>query len=182
MKKILETKRLYSRPFEDTKEDLKLVKSLYENKEVMKYFPDEMKYASKAKIKERLKQRVRNQQKYGVSKWAVFLKENNKFIGRAGLTIHNEDKQGNYIEDKSKHTLTLGYALLPQYWGKGYATEISKAICKWAWKKFPWLTKIEAGCDENNLASQRVLEKLGFKFLKKGEFMGLKIKKYILEK
>lgn len=173
--KILETERLYCRPFEDTKKDLKLLVKLHKDDRVTKYLPN-------FDTKRYLKSQLEGQRDYGISKWAVFLKENDEFIGRAGLTRYSKDKKGNYIKDKSKHKTALGFALLPEYWNKGYTTEVGKAICDWAFKNVSDLTKIESGTEESNIASQKVLKKLGFKFVKKGEFMGLKTKEYILKK
>ena len=55
----------------------------------------------------------------------------------------------------------IGYGLLPEYWGKGYATEAVKAMTEWASKQ-PGVKRIEAETDPENTASQRVLEKTGY--------------------
>ena len=55
----------------------------------------------------------------------------------------------------------LGCGLLPDFWGKGYATEAVIAVTEWALKQ-PGVSRIEAEAEEDNLASLRVLEKAGF--------------------
>lgn len=55
----------------------------------------------------------------------------------------------------------IGYGLLPEYWGKGYATEAVRAMVQWASEQ-PNVKRIEAETEENNAASQRVLQKVGF--------------------
>lgn len=55
----------------------------------------------------------------------------------------------------------IGYGLLPEYWGKGYATEAVRALTAWASCQ-PGVTRIEAETEPDNTASQRVLEKAGF--------------------
>jgi len=82
--------------------------------------------------------------------WKIILKEPEVFIGLAGLTLSN---------DKFK----LGeiyFKLLPSYWGKGFATEVSKTLIKTGFELFH-LHKIEAGVATENVRSIKVLEKAG---------------------
>lgn len=55
----------------------------------------------------------------------------------------------------------IGYGILNEFQGHGYATEAVKAALDWAFRH-PNVTAIEAETDPNNTASQRVLEKCGF--------------------
>lgn len=55
----------------------------------------------------------------------------------------------------------IGYGLLPEFFGKGYATEAVKAMTEWASQQ-PGVTRIEAETEADNTASQHVLEKAGF--------------------
>ena len=57
-------------------------------------------------------------------------------------------------------TVQLGYFLGEKDWGKGYATEIVKALIA-AFENEPRM-KLVAGVDRSNIASARVLEKSGF--------------------
>ena len=61
----------------------------------------------------------------------------------------------------------LGYALLPRYHNKGYATEALSAMI--GYLKNIGYKKIEAGAFEENLASTRVMEKSGMKRIEKTE-------------
>ena len=61
----------------------------------------------------------------------------------------------------STGTVEIGYGLLQEYWGKGYATEAVKAMIEWAFRQ-PGVKAIEAETEANNIASQRVLQKAGF--------------------
>jgi ribosomal-protein-alanine N-acetyltransferase len=82
--------------------------------------------------------------------WKINLKGTNDFIGIAGMSLSL---------DKFK----LGeiyYKLLPDHWGKGYATEASKTLIKSGFDIFH-LHKVEAGVSTENLKSIRVLEKSG---------------------
>lgn len=58
----------------------------------------------------------------------------------------------------------IGYTISKEYWGQGFATAAVKAI---AHRLFTETTiqRIEADCSVNNPASQRVLEKCGFRYV-----------------
>jgi RimJ/RimL family protein N-acetyltransferase len=80
----------------------------------------------------------------------ILLKESQDFIGLAGITLSM---------DKFK----LGeiyFKLAPEYWNKGYATEVSKKLIQTGFEVFK-LHKVEAGADTQNMASIKVLEKSG---------------------
>ncbi len=56
----------------------------------------------------------------------------------------------------------IGYGILEEQQGRGYATEAVAAAVEWALAQ-PGVTRVEAETDPDNKASQRVLEKCGFK-------------------
>lgn len=58
----------------------------------------------------------------------------------------------------------LGYSFLPQHWGKGYATEVTKEGVNYFYNRTP-LTEIYGVTETPNTASQKVLLKAGFKLL-----------------
>ena len=55
----------------------------------------------------------------------------------------------------------IGYGILEEYQGQGYATEAIDATVVWALKQSN-VTRVEAETAPDNRASQRVLEKCGF--------------------
>ena len=55
----------------------------------------------------------------------------------------------------------IGYGILEEYQGRGYATEAVEAALRWAFQN-PNVTAIEAETEDDNAASKRVLEKCGF--------------------
>lgn len=84
--------------------------------------------------------------------WCIFRKEDNEFIGVAGMS-------------NSSDRFKIGeiyYKLHPNYWGNGYATEIANAQISFGFKVLK-LHRIEAGVATENHASIRVLEKVGMK-------------------
>ncbi|MBN1926283.1 MAG: GNAT family N-acetyltransferase [Prolixibacteraceae bacterium] len=80
----------------------------------------------------------------------INLKETGQFIGIAGIILSND-----------KFRLgEIFFKLDPLFWGRGYATEVSKALIKTGFERFN-LHKVEAGVATANSASIRVLEKSG---------------------
>ncbi|GKY87921.1 GNAT family N-acetyltransferase [Sinisalibacter aestuarii] len=62
----------------------------------------------------------------------------------------------------------LGYLIAPFAWGRGYATEISAALLAEIWPRYDW-PWVRATVFEDNPASIRVIEKLGFAEVERGE-------------
>ena len=58
-------------------------------------------------------------------------------------------------------TAEVGYALHPDHWGNGYATEAVTLLTRYAFEERR-LAKLTAGVYEHNPASMRVLEKAGW--------------------
>lgn len=62
----------------------------------------------------------------------------------------------------------LAYYLARPYWGRGLATEAGHAFIRYGFAELQ-LTRIVAGANAANLASNRVLQKLGFVWVRSGE-------------
>jgi ribosomal-protein-alanine N-acetyltransferase len=62
----------------------------------------------------------------------------------------------------------LGYWLAPELWRKGLMTEAAHAVLVFGFQELV-LNKITVGCLEQNVASRRVIEKLGFRFIGRQE-------------
>lgn len=77
--------------------------------------------------------------------------------------------------------LQLGYSLLVEHWGKGYATEISKTGAAYAFDVLG-LTTITAVTESANITSQKVLLKCGFHLEKEYEDWGKPLHRYRLNK
>lgn len=62
----------------------------------------------------------------------------------------------------------LAYYLARPYWGFGFATEASRVFVDYRFRNLN-LSRIEAGVNARNMASIRVLQKLGFHLILSGE-------------
>ncbi len=96
----------------------------------------------------------------GIGRWAVLEKLSGAFVGWSGLKYIREEENGrtNFYD--------TGYRLIPRYWGRGYATETTKAALEYGFRTME-LPEIIGSCHEENKASRRVLEKCGLKFVEK---------------
>lgn len=94
-----------------------------------------------------------NYAKLGYGALAVIDRASGQFAGIAGF-IRSEDAtppdEGEFI-----------YALLPEYRGKGLATEIAAALVEYGFRRLGF-KRVLATIDPANSASMRVVEKLGF--------------------
>lgn len=60
----------------------------------------------------------------------------------------------------------VGYLLLPEYYGKGFGTESLQALIHWAAAEQD-INRFKAIVTEGNVASERVLQKIGFQLVEK---------------
>jgi RimJ/RimL family protein N-acetyltransferase len=97
---------------------------------------------------------IASYEKFGFGMYLVILKDTGVPAGICGL-----------IKRDGLEDVDIGYAFLPQYWSKGYATEAALAVKKYA-KNTIGLKRLVAITDPENLGSIRVLEKIGLEFEK----------------
>ena len=61
----------------------------------------------------------------------------------------------------------LGYSILPEFWNMGFATEACKRIITFGFEHLE-LSTMQASTTENNIASMKVLKKIGFSLREDG--------------
>lgn len=86
---------------------------------------------------------------YEYGMWSVVEKASGRCVGRAGLEMQGEK-------------LCLGYAILPQYRGKGYATESCPAVLDYC-KECDYAEEVFVNISTENIASKKVYEKVSAK-------------------
>lgn len=151
------SERLLFREF--SKDDYHLFSSVYSNEEIMKYaYMDQIndeetmvEYFGKVIID------GENNLRRNSYEFAVFSKEGT-FIGLALILLA-------YHFSKVKHG-EIGYFLLPQYWGKGFATEIAETLTDICFRELK-MHKVVASCNADNTQSEKVMKKIGM--FKEGE-------------
>jgi [ribosomal protein S5]-alanine N-acetyltransferase len=94
---------------------------------------------------------------------ATVLKAEARYIGRCGLYPLRND--GNEIVPGEA---SIAFYLARPYWGRGLATEAGRAFIDYGFGQMG-LSRIVAGVNAKNAASIRVIEKLGFVWVRSGE-------------
>lgn len=138
----METNRLYIRPV--LMGDLDAMYAYVSDEEVMRYERDVFSYDG---LKNMLLRYLEDDIFY-----ACIEKESGRMIGHYYLGRTNPSDFNEF---------SLGYIFHPSFQGKGYCTEGAKSLVKYAFahKK---AHRIQARCNPENIASYRVMEKVGF--------------------
>lgn len=150
MTQVLESARTTLRHWQD--EDLPVLEALFCDPRVTAHVTPGGEPFAKDEIPRFLRHFGEHLAEYGFAPMAVVLKSSLEVIGVAGLKML--PKLG-YTD--------LGFAYLEKSWGKGIATEVAEKVLESGFKELG-LAKITALCSPANLASVRVLEKLGMRF------------------
>jgi [ribosomal protein S5]-alanine N-acetyltransferase len=100
----------------------------------------------------------------GIGRMATFLKDTDAFIGWTGIKLESNVNGHDRFYD-------IGYRLLPQYWGKGYATESSTFFIKHAFTVLR-ITTINATALRANTASCNALTKSGLIEIETFDYQG----------
>ena len=150
---FLQSERVYLKRLKTT--DFGIIRKMNTNEMVMQYIRKiETLEETEAYFRKVLDYNAKNEA-IGLGFWACYEKNTNRLIGRCVLRHFEYDEK--YRE--------IGYSLLPQFWGKGYATEIAKCVLQYGFEKLQ-LPKIIGVTHQKNIGSQKVLEKIGFSFIK----------------
>lgn len=146
---LIETNRLILREFQPT--DLQELTPILVPK-FMRFSPTD--FTPFEQVQERIEDFITSYKEFGFGQWAVVLKENNQLLGYCGISM-------DWIDGKSEKTLQ--YQIDSRYWGQGLATEAASAAIKAGFELFN-LPYIFAIVERANLASVRVLEKVGMQY------------------
>jgi RimJ/RimL family protein N-acetyltransferase len=143
---LIRTARLEARRYAE--DEIALLERLYFDPRVMRYAGG---VQTPEKAREIFATRIH---KYyadnpGLGIWGVFERATGEPIGLHLL---------NNIQGETH--LQVGYLLYPEYWGRGYATEMGRAVVRYGYAELG-LPRIVAITDLDNVDSQRVLLKCG---------------------
>ncbi len=163
----LETVRLYLEPV--TAKDSPVLHTILTDKFVRRYLCDGqiLPISQTTEILETVLDTF-NSKDYGL--WLVYVKQTSELIGIAGLYSFFSEPQPQLL-----------YALLPPYQKKGYATEASRSIIDYAFRKLGY-TYLHASCDKPTTASVAVMKRLGMYWLKEDVIDGKPLVFYQLNK
>jgi len=140
----LSTARLRLRPFADG--DLDRLHELYGDATVMAI--RKIGTQDRAGTAAQLQQILGHWWRHGVGLWALFSRDDDRFLGECGLRLRDDG------------TAELAYGLIPDAWGRGLATEASVAVLDDAFDRLR-LPRVAAVARADNAASHKVMRKLG---------------------
>lgn len=133
-----------------TNTDLPEIIALNGDEEVMRFFPKTMTSEETAVFFDKVRQ---HQLAHGYSLFTCFLKDTNAFIGMIGLLNVN-------FEHRIQGEVEIGWRLLKEYWGKGYALEGARAVLNYGFNDLG-LESIYAFTAEINTPSENLMKRLG---------------------
>ncbi len=152
---ILETERLFLRRL--APQDMNSLFSLYSDPEIRRYFPEGT--LTYEETKEELDWFLNGHPEHPeLGLWATIHKETGQFLGRCGLLPWTIDQQ---------FEVEVAYLLDKNFWGQGLATEAAKGIVRYGFETLG-LSRLVCLIDRENIASQKVAERIGMIFEKEG--------------
>lgn len=153
----LRTSRLLLRPWRDA--DLPAYAALNADKQVRRWFPGALTRARSDDEAARLQRHI---EAHGFGFWAVEVPGVAPFIGFVGL------KWVSFAAPFAP-AVEAGWRLAREHWGKGYAAEAAEAALAHGFGPLG-LTEIVAFAVPGNLASRRVMERVGMRHDPAGDF------------
>jgi [ribosomal protein S5]-alanine N-acetyltransferase len=101
-----------------------------------------------------LRRSLEHWHRHGYGLWVLRDERDGRFVGRGGLR---------HVRVGGADEVEMAYALLAEFWGRGLATEMARAILKVAFEHLG-MDQVVSFTLETNQASRRVLEKAGLIF------------------
>lgn len=143
-----ELERVILRRAEDS--DSEDLYKLYSDEDVVKYIPFSA-FASIQEAKDEMGWYTRIFAERSGMRWMIEDKQSGRVIGTCGFLEY--EKEHNRAE--------IGYDLAPGFWGRGIMGEVINRVLEFGFAVLK-LNRIEAKVEPDNLASARLLDKLGF--------------------
>lgn len=144
----LQTERLLLRPFAES--DAEAIYALQSNARVLRFW-NAPPWTERSRADVFIAACRKMEEDESGARFAIETRDQNAFVGWCAMFGWNPIYR----------SLGIGYCFDESAWGKGYATEATRAMLHWAYAVLD-LNRVEAELDTRNAASARVLEKLGF--------------------
>jgi ribosomal-protein-alanine N-acetyltransferase len=163
----LTTPRLVLRPF--TGQDVDALYRLMDDADVMRYFPNPTP-PTREQVAAKIEKQSRHWQAHGYGCWAIEPRAQPLLAGWAGLQ---------YLPETDE--VEVAYMLGKPFWGQGWATEAARASLAYAFETLdvPFIVGI---VHPDNVASRRVLEKMGLKVRERTEYFGMDCYRLTIER
>ena len=146
--------------------DVEEVHRYFGNAEVMRYIPAGISKTCDD-TRARIARVIKIEREWGYCLWAVVEKSSGRIIGDCG--IFPAEGKGPEIE--------VAYRFARKSWGKGYASEAATTVLNYGFEKFN-LDRIVAIAEVDNLASRRVMQKIGMTYFGEKDYYDRKMVVY----
>jgi ribosomal-protein-alanine N-acetyltransferase len=134
--------------------------------DVLKYFPGPQ-TVTEVQVDRMIGRILTHWQEHDYGLWAVEQRTTGALLGRCGLQRITETDE-----------VEIDFILAPASWGQGFATEAGQASLKFGFEQLN-LAEVVGIVHPENLASQRVLQKLGMQFAEATEYFGMAVHRYV---
>lgn len=161
---ILQTPNLILRPWASS--DADRLFTILQEADMFKYFP-QTRAPERPWVDKYIQQHIAHWKERGYGHWAVIDRADGEVIGWNGLE---------YLPETDE--TEVAYLLSRQVWGRGYATEAANAAVQFGLGNCH-LHQIIGLVHPDNLASIRVLEKIGLVFVNRATYWGMEFLRYV---
>ena len=162
----IETPRLIIRSFQVGDAEM-LHERVFGDEETMKFIPRGAS-PSVERTRGAVERFIRHEREHGFGLWAVELKATGELIGDCGL----------YLVQGVGPDVEVAYHFGKRWWGQGYATEAASACLAYGFTECG-LSEIIAICFPEHIASRRVMEKSGMRYVGPARYYDLDLVKYV---
>jgi len=163
----LTTARLVLRGF--TEDDVDPLYRILSDADALRYFPDP-RPPSRERVQKIISNQLQHWERHGYGWWALEPRSNEELVGWSGLQFISETTE-----------VEVGYLLGQPFWGQGLATEAAQACVQYGFEQLG-LQTIVGIVHPENVASQRVIEKLGLSFVDRTRYFGMDCYHYRVER
>lgn len=161
----IETSRLHLRQF--SMADLDDLFAIRSDPEVMRFIGAGQPH-SMNQVRDALENAISVWKKHSFGRWAIVHKADKKLIGWCGLAFLDQTEE-----------IEIGYGIAKEYWGGGLTTEAAEATIRYGFEELK-LDRIVAVAMPENIASRRIMEKIGMRFEKTGHWYEADLVYYVI--
>ena len=161
---MIQTERLNLRAF--TPADGDAWYAILSGEDVLRYFPGSPK-PTREQAGRMIERMLAHWGEHGYGLWAMEMRENGQLIGRVGLQLITETDE-----------VEVDFILDRAFWGRGLATEAGRASLAYGYDVLN-VDTIVGIVHPENLASQRVLQKIGLTFVEATTYFGMAVQRYV---
>jgi ribosomal-protein-alanine N-acetyltransferase len=163
---VIETEHIRLRPFSQA--DVEALFKIANQKDIFRYFPSPAAW-TREKTEKFIKSQLDHWEEHGFGWWAVEPREHPELIGWNGLQYLPETEE-----------IEVGYLISQSFRGRGWTIEGVRASLGFGFKQLG-IKSIIAIIHPDNIASQKVAEKCGFKFVDRNKYFGMDCLRYRID-